>query len=225
MIASYNNEDLDKLFTNIIPNEITREIVDFCKEIVPNSTPVKIPYEPEFGAVSGDCYINIEKKIKQSGGKIQYGWNIRQINNLFLEAEFHAVWKSDSCELLDITPQESEAKHIIFLPDMKREYQGRQVSNIFMNISGNTLIDDYISIFEAIFYMENKGGRAEQHGLVLNQYEIRIKMELVQLSGFLLIQAQTGKTKKDQCFCGSNEKYKHCHGKILHKHLKKIYSR
>lgn len=91
-----------------------------------------------------------------------------------------------------------------------------------MNITGNSLIDDYISIFDAKFHLENVGSRAEQHAVMMNLREIQQMEFLQQLAGQLLLMVSNGYTKNSHCFCQSGNKYKHCHGKKLKKMLLKI---
>lgn len=58
------------------PKEITPKILELCDEIIPNSIPVWIPVKAMKGGVINDCFPNVQSKIKQSGGTIQYGWCI-----------------------------------------------------------------------------------------------------------------------------------------------------
>lgn len=212
------------LLDDLIPSEITDDIRELCNEISPGTNPVFILYKPEQFAQMYDCFPSVENKIKKDGGSCQYGWQIWKTGVLLIEAEFHAVWKSESGELIDITPKELNSQKILFLADNSRKYEGKQVKNIMKNISGNALIDDHIRIWEAIYYMENKDDRAYKHGLVLSRSELELKKELLQIDSYVLEMAEAGKTEDDLCFCGKGAKYKYCHRHQLNKLLNRILS-
>src|SRR6516165_9247279 len=58
------------------------------------------------GAVPGYCLGNVEAAVSQFGGEIVLGWHVAR-NREFLSLCHHAVWKSPSGELVDITPDDA----------------------------------------------------------------------------------------------------------------------
>lgn len=103
------------------------KVQKFCKAIS-QEEPVKLPYtDVKYGYESTHCYDNVLHYVKHHGGDMVTGWIIWTYPNgenpLFdMEAEHHAVWKSKSNKLYDITPRVDGEKNIIFLPDLNRPY-------------------------------------------------------------------------------------------------------
>lgn len=54
-------------------------------------------------APMGYCYWNVQKQVERFGGEAIYGWLILQWPKLYVEALHHAIWKSPSGDLIDIT--------------------------------------------------------------------------------------------------------------------------
>jgi hypothetical protein len=107
--------------------------------------PCYIPVISNSRFKSGFCYENVNKKIQNHGGSIVFGWCIWQTGNLYLTAEFHAVWRNKQGKLIDITEKPDGEKQIVYVPDegtsqadfdfnncrppnqLKRIYQGSNV--------------------------------------------------------------------------------------------------
>jgi hypothetical protein len=206
---------------NITPSEIDDNVKRLVNMICPGSKPIYLPVEPESYAEVCECFPAIKEKISRDGGSQEFGWQIWKTDFL-MEAEFHAVWKSPGGELKDITPKQMPVHKILFLLDPKVKYEGAQVDNIRINISGNQLVDDYIEISKAKFRLGNKGQRAFQHKIELTEDETKIHEELRQLDVAISFMILQRKGRNSLCFCGSGNKYKHCHGKYLPKFLNRI---
>lgn len=113
------------------PKEITERILKFCKEKIDQTTkPIFLKLVQVENCRFGDCFGNVENYIKNNGGSVQYGWIIWEIPNLFVEAEFHAVWVNNEGEYIDITPKVDGEKEILFLPDSKKKDEGGITPNI-----------------------------------------------------------------------------------------------
>lgn len=185
------------------------------------------PSNPEFidcvpceHALANECYPNVEAKIKKDGGSTIYGWQVWQTENL-IEAEFHAIWKSEDGQIIDITPSPFNVERILFVRDLNAKYLGRQVDNIRINTSGNALVDDLIKVCEAKFKLENKGERAEQYNISLTGKELDDWQFLEQMREYISILIAKGSTKNQECFCG-RDKYKKCHGRALIQFLERL---
>lgn len=113
------------------PQEITKKILKFCKEKIDSATkPVFLKLAPVGNCRLLDCFGNVENWIKDNGGSIQYGWIIWDNPNIFIEAEFHAVWVNDKGEYIDITPKIDGEEKILFIPDNNRKDTGGRIPNI-----------------------------------------------------------------------------------------------
>ncbi|WFS63568.1 hypothetical protein LF599_05225 [Pseudodesulfovibrio thermohalotolerans] len=55
-----------------------------------------------------------KKKIEQNGGSTIYGWKIWIMPKIFIEAEFHAIWQSETGDYVDITPNRDGENEIYF---------------------------------------------------------------------------------------------------------------
>jgi hypothetical protein len=197
----------------IVPDKDDQLVKQLIDKIGVEAQPIFVELKPETNATPNECFPNVAKKIKEEGGSQVIGWQIWQTKNL-IEAEFHAVWKSRNDELIDITPKPFHCSQILFIQDIKRHYNGTQVDNIRINVSGDALVDDLILVCESIFKIENKGSRAFKYELDLHGDELRIWEFLRQMKDGLNLMLNQGLTKYQTCFCGRS-KYRKCHGKML----------
>lgn len=188
--------------------------------------PIEILCEIENNEKALDCFNIVQTKVENSGGKMILGWQIWQ-TNMLMEAEAHAVWEDLEGELHDISPKAFNLpiEKIVFVEDSKMKYEGKQIQNIRVNITNNSVIDDFIKASKLFFHLQNKGERANHHDLseILNDDEIK-EIEnaynwKTQLQNFF----ESGNNEKSLCFCGSQKNYKNCHRKVLEsitKHIK-----
>jgi len=198
----------------VTPNEICSDIEFLLSKVGAKSEPVFLPSRPVAGAPLNECFPIVDKKVESAGGKKVLGWQIWK-TPLLVEAEFHAVWESPEGDLIDITPKSLPLAKILFLQDEAAVYKGKQVNNIRVNTTGNQLVDDFIVVCNAIFRIENKGGRAFQYELSLSGDEAQAYHMLCKARELLEVMALQGMNRKSPCFCGSGKKHKACHGKRI----------
>ena len=198
------------------PTEINKDIFKFCEEIDPTAKPVFLEFFHVEGYIGGECYGNVEKHIEKNGGRVQYGWIIWGDNNIFLEAEFHAVWINDEGEYIDLTPKADGEKRILFLPDSKRKFTGELIDNIRKSLVDNAYTRTLIKVGERKFEIRKKyylGGHMREIPKFelknLEDYDKKVYSEE------LLKDKLGGKIKigrNESCPCGSGKKYKKCCG-------------
>lgn len=97
------------------PPTISTAIVDFAKSIgadLPRYVPVVLD---EFG-IYGFCSDGVALRVRESGGRILYGWTIWERPSVLYTAEFHAVWSAPDGTLHDITPKPGNESKIAFSP-------------------------------------------------------------------------------------------------------------
>ncbi len=193
---------------------ICKHVEKLIEKLNCNTEPVYVDCDLEKGEEIANCFPIVEKRVQESGGSQVMGWHIRK-GNLLVEAEFHAVWKTSEGNLKDISPKDVLFKQILFVPDPKAKYEGKQVDNIRINISGNMLMDDFIEICGAIFKLENKGDRAYQYELELIGEERSAWVMFQKARLVLEMMALNGLSQHDPCFCGSGNKYENCHQKQI----------
>jgi len=197
----------------VVPKIEDQHLKKLIEIIGIDTQPIYICVKPERNAIVNECFPNVDEKIKKEGGTRITGWQIWKTQNL-IEAEFHAIWKSDSNNLLDVTPKQIRVEKILFIEDNEHVYDGSQIDNIRVNISGNTLTDDLISVCEAIFKIENKGFRKFEYKLQLSDREAMVWETLQAMKIGLSLMLHQGLTKHQKCFCGK-DKYKKCHGRFI----------
>jgi len=203
------------LSPTIISQDIEKLLVKMNVEYDPEIIPVLI----EEYSLALNCFNNIDEKVRRDGGKVHYGWAILQ-GEFLIEAERHAVWETDSGDLIDITPRE-EAKFstTMFVSDNDFIYEGQLVDNIRHNITTNPLVDDYVRVCETLemFYML---------GTRVNDFMMEFPPELEPyikkyegIKGQLYLYLLNGGKPKDICNCPKGLSHKvrfaECHGKVL----------
>ena len=120
------------------------------EKIGSKNVPQYVPIKVENYSTINNCFYNLIDKVSIDKGMIIYGWKIHQ-TKLLLEAERHAVWKSPSGELIDITPDVEYSDKTLFLEeDNGWIYEGQYSDNIRVNITDNPLVDDFILLCESI---------------------------------------------------------------------------
>jgi hypothetical protein len=197
-----------------VPEEISETVRLLISKLGISGVPQYLRCKPELGALINECFPIVDAKVKAEGGQRVLGWQIWQ-TSLLVEAEFHAVWVSPTGELLDITPKPLPFSEILFISDPKAVYEGKQVNNVRINITGNSLVDDFIAVHDAVFRIENRGARALQYQLSLSGEEAKAHRTLNAAKPLLEMMALQGGTRKSPCPCGSGKKYKVCHGKKI----------
>jgi hypothetical protein len=204
------------------PKQITQEIRDLIKKLNIEGDPSYIQIKVDNGSKFKDCFKNVNDKIDKEQGTKILGWQIWELP-FMIEAEFHAIWKSPNGQLIDITPKPINEELILFIEDTKAGYVGQQVDNVRLNITANGLVDDYIELYKAKFRIENKGERANQLGQIyIRGHDAEILDTIYKFINGVRGMIEAGASRNSLCFCSSNTKYKHCHGKDLYSQLKKI---
>lgn len=102
-------------------NERVRRL---CRRLSPGQEPLylargnAIPVGSAFDVIDLFCRVN--------GGEPRFGWAIRELANLMLEAEPHAVWVDPDGITRDVLPSGQYNEHgILFLPDERRSFYHR----------------------------------------------------------------------------------------------------
>jgi hypothetical protein len=139
------------------PKNTDRLVGRFCHSISPEEKPVFIPVVPLADGEQNDCFVNVEKKMATDGGSQIFGWAIWEWPGVFIEAEFHSVWKSPEGHLVDVSPNVPPFPWILFLPDPNRKYKGAQIDNIRKACRKDPIIREFIENAKAIYREKNKG--------------------------------------------------------------------
>lgn len=140
---------------DLVPQKDDRKVLAFCEGICPNEKPFVVPVRPEGQMLQ--CFLNVPEKVGRDGGAMVSGWEISQLPMIYLEARFHAVWKSPAGQFVDVTPEELGQTRILFLPDVHRKYAGREVPRRRFSLAKDTaLVERYWSLSdESIALMQS----------------------------------------------------------------------
>lgn len=198
----------------VTPAEISRPLAELCSELVPGTTPFYIDVFPLNEAPADECFPLVRRQVETEGGELVIGWSLREIPSLFVEAEFHAVWRNPADQLIDIAPKKSATKRILFLPNPAKRYEGRQVNNERRAISRDPVIVNYLHAFDRKFEFMNRGERADMHGEIhLQDGEAaeyrKLEQRLVYL-GLQVMNLSPSFGPYSPCWCGSGRKVKWC---------------
>ena len=190
-----------------------RFINELLLKIGANRNIIKVPVLIDSQATIDNCFPNVLEKIKRDGGSIIYGWTIHTFPYIY-EAEKHAVWKSENNELIDITPKKIPYNQILFVPDNDNtwNYTGEYIDNIRINITTNSVVDDYIILNETISKLFQIGKR-NLNGELMVTKQINNAIEILQRwktehEKFMY----SNGTIDSLCYCCKNKPYKLCIG-------------
>lgn len=89
----------------VTPAGMSGPLTALCKSIVPDRTPLYINVRPLNGTQSDECFPLVQNQVATYGGYLIVGWTLWELPAIFVEAEFHAVWRSPTGEFVDITPK------------------------------------------------------------------------------------------------------------------------
>lgn len=202
-----------KYFAGIVPKIIDKEIERFCKKINYKKKPIYIDIKPANNAIIDECFINVDKFIKDNGGRCVNGWAIWLHPHCLLEAEFHAIYKDETGNLIDITPHKGNISQILFLEDDSLRYEGYSINNIRKNLSHSKLIDECIDAWNKLYEILNTGENKYRHGKInLNEYQSKQYMYLNSIiqNNLFHFYAKLKLKPNDTCICGSGLKYIDC---------------
>lgn len=201
------------------PKSINDKVEEILKQLNAEYDPEYVEFNEEPECKELDCFINVEKKVSKDGGKAVYGWAIWE-HKYFIEAEFHAVWENDEEDLFDITPKSNNGVRILFVPDDRIQYNGRQIKNVRLNTSKKPLVNNLITICDAYFKITSSGKLAYEHGDITNLLTQKQSINISYLNAaksIVLKLLEEDKDVDDLCKCNSGKKFKNCHGLNLAK--------
>jgi len=200
----------------VTPAELTDTIRALIEQLAPGQTPVYVEAVPMEGEAVNECFGLVNRCVVEKGGEALVGWSLWELPTLFVEAEFHAIWRSPSGSLLDISPRSSPTARVLFLPDPVRRYEGRSIDNVRVPIRRDPTLLEYLDTFAAKFEIMKRGARVDQHGEVhLIGAEAAEFQAIMTRQAFLRVQLQSQHPvvgPYHPCPCGSGKEVKWCCG-------------
>jgi len=194
------------------PNEIDVFVEQILDRINAEFDPEVIPVRIEEFSKPGNCFCNVEEKIKRSGGKIHLGWVVLK-TDLFYEAEQHAVWENPEGDLVDLTPRNIPFQEVMFI-SQNFEFSG-YLDIILINTSNDGLIDDFIQIHEVCEKLYRMGNRVNDDEVQVPPYIVPYINQYEQARTDFNAYIANGGRAGTPCICGAPKIYKNCHGKLI----------
>lgn len=196
----------------ITPKEINEDVLALCRLVNAEHEPRFVIVEPHQGCKENYCFENVTDVVTSKGGAVTSGWAIWKRDNMYLEAEAHAIWGTSEGNWIDVTPHTPDEKQIVFLPDENVKYNGTRIPSHFLTLTGSRNVEQYISVIVRIREIEDNNrdanGVVKLSGHMLNEYrEKKAKVEEMNAA----FKKKVG--RNDPCPCGSGLKYKRCCGR------------
>ena len=206
----------------ITPKTIDTVVTSFCSSISTDH-PFYVDIKIEEYSRPLFCFENVDEKLNRDDGTKVLGWQIWLWPDIFIEAEFHAVWKSDAGNYIDITPKHSGESKILFLPDSKAKKTNSLIKNIRHALSDNGLIKHYFSIFDAMLAIrEVAGERIYQNQVSLQEEEAKFFNWLQFCQEYFQRMLQDGLSLNSRCPCNSGLKVKNCCADVIGVEIEKL---
>ena len=118
----------------------------FCRKINPTCKTSWVSVKPTSNAVPNQCYYNVRDYICEHGGAIVFGWAIWEAPDYYIEAEHHAILKTNT-QYIDLTPKQDDESRILFLHDPRRSFRFKKPQwrvNIRKSISTDTNVEVWL---------------------------------------------------------------------------------
>ncbi len=132
------------------PSTINSDVHKLCNKIKDINDPIFVNVKPRQDSITNDCYIDVEKQIKEHGGEIQYGWIIWIWDNFYAEATFHAVWKKPNGQLLDVSYKQDGEKKILFAADNNRKFNNAQIPSVRISLCTDPRVNKWINLMKEL---------------------------------------------------------------------------
>jgi hypothetical protein len=205
---------MPKLAHPVTPAELSRTMVGFAESLVSGVAPLYVDSRTRIGETTTDSLAVVARHIAAEGGEQVLGWVLWELPAVFVEADFCALWRTPSGNLVDIVPRSVPTRRVLFLPDATRT-QASPPSVRRPAVSNPALIA-YLATFDQEFALFERGERDEKTGRQrlapadVPAYE-RLIAQRVQLNQQVLpLYPEWG--PYSPCWCGSGQKARWCHG-------------
>lgn len=154
------------MHSRVIPAPLDAEyLTAFCQRISPEK-PLAVRCQPRLNQTAHECFAVVAAAVAAQGGEQVTGWALWTVPGVYVEAEFHAVWRTPAGELLDIARPPQAFTEISFLPDPVHRYRGRQIDNIRQALVEDIDVTRFLFLARRRFEILNTGDLAHQHGRI-----------------------------------------------------------
>lgn len=201
--------------TPLTPFFESNSVKALLKHMKKSGNPVYVKSKPNQNTIQNECFPMVDEYISLNGGERVLGWTLWELPDLFIEAEFHAVWKSPEGELIDLNPRPLKTENILFLQDDSIEYNNYQINNFRLPLTNNPIVINFLNLHDKMFEFMNRGERKGQHGEIILNKSDHVEYKLLMSEMMIASNAMNSIYKPlglyDPCICGSGKKAKWCH--------------
>lgn len=198
--------------TPVVESHSVKALLKFMNK---SGTPIYVKSSPNPNLIENECFSIVENYILSHGGEIVIGWALWELPSLYIEAEFHAIWKSPNGEFIDLNSRALKTENILFLADKTISYEGFQVNSFRIPLTNNIAVRNFLNLHDKLFEFRNRGDRKYKHGEIEltykeeNEYKLLIHDLMCASLNLNLLTRPLG--IYDPCVCGSGKKAKWCH--------------
>jgi hypothetical protein len=160
------------------PDINAAEVRALCNSLRQNGQPFYVPFRPLPEAPLRECFSVVAGHVLANGGQVVLGWNIVELKGIWLEAEFHAIWRSPDGELLDLTPREFPQSQYLFLPDGEQPYEGTQVESKFHPLTNHPSVIKHIQLAPEFYYETNRADQSDATSYTFTPKIAALKAEM-----------------------------------------------
>lgn len=93
------------------------------KKINSEIMPFYVRCQPNHLGIQSECFSLVDQYALEHGGERINGWSLWEQPNLYIEAEFHAIWKSPEGDYLDLNYRPHKTENILFSPQPDLLYE------------------------------------------------------------------------------------------------------
>jgi hypothetical protein len=147
---------------DLVPSKDDKRVLSFCESICPGQRPFYVPMIPDDDAQPLQCFPNVEARVARDGGALVYGWELTWNPKIYLEAQFHAVWKSRDGHFRDVTPPALPAplaelySRLLFLPDARRTYTGQKIQPHRLALGSKSLVERFWTLTDMLMEIDQQ---------------------------------------------------------------------
>lgn len=206
---------MTKPISPLTPCKDSKSVQALLKKLNSEIEPFYVRCQPDPSLVENECFLLVDQYVKEHGGERINGWSLWEQPNLFIEAEFHAIWKSKQGDYLDLNHRQHKTENILFLPQFNLVYEGFRRNNIRLPLTNNKYVHDFLKVKDSEFEFKNRGNRKGFREVRLTD-SAEIKEYENLMHTLLILELELNKlinplTNYDPCICGSGKKAKWCH--------------
>ncbi len=178
------------------PQVLTEGIIRICDSIGIYDLFYVTQY-PKNDCRAGDCFHNVQMYIEKYGGTLLMGWAITVRENLYVECEAHAVWKTIDNDIVDVTPNNEDSNLTLF--SHQNDMQPIKTPSKYIPFTESKLVQEYIDLRNQFEKLRCSTGAIPK----------TLMYRIIEIDDIFLKKVKPN----NMCPCESGLKYRRCCGK------------